>query len=203
MKCPGCEETSISKTIDAHYGQCECGTIYFLHELKPGQTTFCNDQPAARNTYDLNQIRLQRVLLEIDTVESLIDFGCGEGQFVRQTRAQGIKITGIDHNTALQLHNFVDHTVDAIFMTEVIEHLPDVTKVLTEMERVLKPTGIIYIETCFADLIKEPAMDSYVSIDIGHVSILSYQGLLMAAQRAGLEPYKSIGPTVVLLKKIR
>jgi ubiquinone/menaquinone biosynthesis C-methylase UbiE len=94
--------------------------------------------------------------------ERILDVGCGLGRFIAQDPS---RIAGIDHNkrsvtackgkgydvvlgsvTALP---FKDATFDGLYCSHVIEHLvpEEAHKLLSEMNRVLKPGGTLAIQT--------------------------------------------------------
>ncbi len=95
---------------------------------------------------------------------NILDIGCGCGFFLAAARARGWKTAGIDisqpaidyANTVLGLSvkhadssdaGFADNAFDVVTMWDVIEHLEDPVAVLAQARRVLKPGGIIVIET--------------------------------------------------------
>src|SRR2546425_5069154 len=107
-------------------------------------------------------VRLQAViqsLLGTNRPESfhVLDAGCGDGEFVAFLRGLGLQVAGIDLAQAAIVQAarrcpdadlrvgsletrlpFADAAFDAIWCTEVLEHLFDVHSILTEFNRVLK-----------------------------------------------------------------
>jgi dTDP-4-dehydrorhamnose reductase len=92
----------------------------------------------------------------------LLDFGCGSGIFVDELSKQGFDSYGLDISAeavkfgqlqgiknlgVIDAHkvNFPDNTFDAVLTLDVLEHLEDESWALAEMERVVKPGGIIVI----------------------------------------------------------
>lgn len=93
---------------------------------------------------------------EISTLKgTLLDVGCGEMPY-RTFLPEGIRYVGIDVPQAgafsMQANEeivpfdgrripFADATFDTVLCTEVLEHSPNPTALIAEMERVLKPGG--------------------------------------------------------------
>jgi len=95
---------------------------------------------------------------------SLLDVGCAAGLFVKEASNRGFRATGCDYSeTAIAYgknHFGVsiirsvaeeidspDDQYDVVTILHVIEHLPEPLKVLRELRRVLKPGGLVLIET--------------------------------------------------------
>lgn len=95
----------------------------------------------------------------LDQRDSVLDIGCGSSRIIldlpkaigldvlqrklRWVRArQGIVVRG----DCRQLP-FPDASFDAVICSEVIEHLPDVPQIQTEMDRVLRPGGTLILGT--------------------------------------------------------
>lgn len=97
---------------------------------------------------------------------SLLDIGCGDGRFLRETRAlyKNEKLAGIDTSEkaislAKQLnpelkferHDIIDSPLnsewDVITLLEVLEHIPEenLMKFVKEMVKLLKPGGFLII----------------------------------------------------------
>jgi 2-polyprenyl-3-methyl-5-hydroxy-6-metoxy-1,4-benzoquinol methylase len=92
----------------------------------------------------------------------VLDFGCGSGLFVQELAQAGYDAHGLDISDeaikfgALQgiknlgvidSHkiNFPDNTFDAVLTLDVLEHLEKTDWALAEMQRVVKPGGVIVI----------------------------------------------------------
>lgn len=61
-----------------------------------------------------------------------------------------------------------DASVDGVFIQAVLEHVIDPTRVVSEINRVLKPGGIVYAETPFMQQIHEGAYDFTRFTELGH-----------------------------------
>ena len=106
----------------------------------------------------------------------LLDVGCGPGLFLAQAREQGWEVSGADlslwaknyckENFGIDIFQgtltearFPDRSFDVVVMNDVIEHLEDPKVVLSEIRRVLKNDGVVYIST--------PDIDSFLSRSLG------------------------------------
>ena len=89
---------------------------------------------------------------------TLLDIGAGTGDFLITAKQSGWQTLGIEpsekakgiaikkgvdfiENTA----TIANHSIDAITMWHVLEHVPDVEKQIRELKRIIKPTGTIII----------------------------------------------------------
>jgi dolichol-phosphate mannosyltransferase len=98
----------------------------------------------------------------IDEDATVLDFGCGRGEFINAVHAR--RRIGVDLQQGLAEHlddgveffstsdvrvrSIADGTVDVIFCSNLLEHLPDrqtVTRLLREFERMLSATGSLLI----------------------------------------------------------
>ena len=96
----------------------------------------------------------------------ILDYGCGGGEVVAEGLRRGLDIWGTDvfyaggpaaHGAAeatgllnsriLHMEEgripFADDTFDFVFHNQVFEHVPDIDSVLSEIERVLRPHGVM------------------------------------------------------------
>ncbi len=79
-----------------------------------------------------------------------VDLGCGDGGFSKVCEAKGIKTLALDYPRFNCEKDYLpndDNSVDFITMSGVIEHLYDASHILTEINRVLKVGGLLYINT--------------------------------------------------------
>ena len=108
---------------------------------------------------------------------NILDAGCGTGNYLRKFAPLVNKMTGIDFSEEMLNHakrklpdnvnveliqgslleplSFDDNTFDMVLINQVLHHLdgdydnyPNAQKFLLEVQRVLKPSGIICINTC-------------------------------------------------------
>ncbi|MEE2665518.1 MAG: class I SAM-dependent methyltransferase [Myxococcota bacterium] len=93
----------------------------------------------------------------------LLDVGCSFGQMLRTARDAGFDPVGVETNpdTAaiarelgfevvegeLEQAGFENATFDIVHLGDLIEHVPDVFELLTEVRRVLRPDGLLILST--------------------------------------------------------
>lgn len=113
--------------------------------------------PLRRSATDFNVMYLP------STSGTLLDIGCGSGEFLLSMKSKGWAVTGIDADLkAVQLaqskglnvkngnlfnQNFKDESFDAIVLSHLIEHVYDPKKILIECKRLLKKGGKLVIAT--------------------------------------------------------
>jgi len=94
---------------------------------------------------------------------SLLDVGCGAGDFMAAMRGLGWQVTGVEtdpraverargrgldaRHTGLEQAGFDDASFDTVTMAHVIEHVHDPARLLAECRRILKPGGTLVILT--------------------------------------------------------
>lgn len=96
--------------------------------------------------------------------KKILDFGCGNGGFLRNINGCAEEIKGVEIEESARINlteegievensldEFEDNYFDVITSFQVIEHLPEPEIELKKMYRVLKPKGVIIIETPNAD----------------------------------------------------
>lgn len=105
-------------------------------------------------------------LLSPQTMETIVDIGCGVGQDVINLAKSGANIIGIDNDKNFieiakkQQHNDLQFqfiycqadnipipssTIDKVRFDRVLQHISEHEKVLNEVTRILKPNGVLQI----------------------------------------------------------
>ncbi len=93
----------------------------------------------------------------------VLDVGCGAGAYARELRAQGVEVHGVTlspsecERAAAVLHravlanvetwtpDYAPESFDAFLMSHVLEHLVDPRRTLSQLSRILRPGGHVYI----------------------------------------------------------
>ena len=108
------------------------------------------------NTYLMNQL-LSKAAIDLRASTWVLDAGSGEGRFkplFAHTHYVGVDLavgdatwdyTRLDAINTLERLPFADNTFDAAVCTQVLEHLAEPEAVLREIQRVLKPGGILVL----------------------------------------------------------
>lgn len=93
----------------------------------------------------------------------LLEIGFASGVFLRAAKAAGFNVHGLElnepnyqkvraelgstiHNVDLFRANLPADHFDVIYMRDVFEHVPEPKRMLRELQRIMKPGGLVYIE---------------------------------------------------------
>jgi SAM-dependent methyltransferase len=99
---------------------------------------------------------------ETGSYKTLLDYGCGNGRFIKEAIDEGYEITGAEYNpeivtnlkkaySSVQFFT-VDHLLalndkyDIIFLSNVIEHLTQPKQILNQLKDKLNENGIFVLE---------------------------------------------------------
>lgn len=139
----------------------------------------------------------------------VLDFGCGSGLLVEYLRDMGVEAIGFDKycsqgSSRRFIYNewsaFEKEMFDVVTMVEVIEHTSAPHDELDKIFEVLKPDGVLMIETSFTDWMNLET-DPYINPAIGHSTIFSHAGLEEVMKEKGFEVYGHINDNVRLFQK--
>jgi len=138
----------------------------------------------------------------------LIDVGCSRGHFVRTAADLGFRAEGVEpaphiaaaaraaglnvYTGLLEEQRFPERSFDAVTLFEVIEHLREPRKLLTECRRILKPGGVLLLSTgntaSWTVAAMGPRWDYFdIARDGGHISFFNPQSLRRLAAGCGFE----------------
>jgi SAM-dependent methyltransferase len=105
---------------------------------------------------------VRRLIRAQPSGRSALDVGCGTGRLLAFLEAtmSDVATTGVDIGAPPEFHAkghfarasafdlpFPDNSFDLVFCSHVIEHLVDPQAVLSELTRVCRPGGYVYVET--------------------------------------------------------
>jgi len=127
----------------------------------------------------------------------MLEIGCAYGKFLYEAKKLGWKVYGLDISPyplrfarkhyklyvkvgTLDTVKYPSNFFDCVVMIEVIEHLSNPKKTLEEVNRILKPNGLIVIQTsnidCLMSKLKGSAWGYY---NFGHLYLFSRKTLKM------------------------
>ena len=98
-------------------------------------------------------------IVKIKSKGSILDFGCGTGEFLNTMQRSGWNVTGIEPSpdarlkaeilTSIKIHDSVqgltDQKFDIITAWHVIEHVPDLNQTIQKLKSHLTKSGTIFI----------------------------------------------------------
>jgi len=158
----------------------------------------------------------------------VLDIGCGNGEMLSHLQNLGWQVMGVEpdavgthvarehfkidvRNATIEAAHLPDATFDFVTMHHVIEHLPDVTRTLKEIHRILKPGGKLMVATPnTASRGRRKFQDAWLNWDPPrHLYLFSPKNLPTAIERAGFHVIKQwtsarmAGWLLALSEKIR
>ncbi|HYW02884.1 MAG TPA: methyltransferase domain-containing protein [Gammaproteobacteria bacterium] len=160
-------------------------------------------------------------LIELSPGDRVLDLGCGEGRHtLAAAMVGGVVAVGLDRSredlrTSRRKHGelcnagvamdeiglmagdalrlpFGDASFDRVICSEVLEHIPDYRAALDEIDRVLRPGGILAVSVprfgpewvCWC------LSEAYHNVEGGHVRIFRYRRLRRDIEDLGMRCYR-------------
>jgi len=190
--------------------QCGHGTTTYTQEITDSQSRF--GEVRWTETRDILQPvvkmaarRRYEELLEFSPGRDILEVGCGTGEFLRHAHDAGHRVTGIDlsgeavryvreHHPgidvrcqSLETAGLLPASFDVIAAFHVLEHVSDPIGLLSQMKRLLRPGGLVYVRV--------PNLNSWFRRVLGrnwwgfsveHMSHFTDQSMRLALASAGL-----------------
>lgn len=158
--------------------------------------------------------KLRGALASLQPGAFVLDLGCGRGEFSSFIKELGFKPTGADLSSKVvdfcrSKHPdisfaamdspdrlpFGNGSFSAVWSSEVIEHVFDIHAWLSEVNRVLKPNGLVILTTPYHGRLKNMLIalskfDKHFDPEVSHIRFFDKSGLDRCLRRAGFEPVK-------------
>lgn len=153
-----------------------------------------------RNTIQ-NPIRIERINNLTKGVKRedvfILDWGAGFGRLVNDLKDAGyINTFGFDPYTEDFWRLPYEYKFDIIVSVECLEHLGAPFVEFDAMLRVLKPGGIVYLESGFLNAAWEDGIkdedNPYINTDAGHCTIHTHHSIDVLMLRKGFEPRQHV-----------
>lgn len=142
---------------------------HFFDEMSVGRNKKIQSNPIV----DYEQTVRSRTVLDLLSAnrgEKILDIGCGNARDIVHILEKGAQVIGVDISEGMVFEaqqelaklgfgdvllkvgdatrlDFSDGEFDKVLCSEVIEHIPEADKALSEMWRVLKPGGLLVLST--------------------------------------------------------
>jgi SAM-dependent methyltransferase len=162
-------------------------------------------------TDTLRRVTAVKILAKLRRADSILDFGCGSGRML-SAFATDFRVTGIEpdsgaRDTAIDLGHTVFESaetalannvkVDIVTLFHVIEHFYEATLELNRILELLRPGGLLVIETPNSmDVLLsryESAEFSNFTFNSHHPMLHSHRSLEQLVKRCGLEILENSG----------
>lgn len=204
-----------------------CGKAWFdesMQEFDVAEGTL----PTGKNKIRYHQ-RMGKILTDAKKVAvkdsqpaRLLDVGCSSGALLLVAKECGYEVFGAEPATKaaataqnlgfevfpgfVQDAHYPDNHFDVVTLFEVIEHLLEPAEVMREIQRILKPGGLLLIGTANANSWTVQQLGgSWEYFDIrshgGHISFFNPQSIALLGSRCGFETHKISTKRVNLVER--
>lgn len=186
MTCPVCESLvpSAGNKHGTDYFKCgACGTLFSKQLPQENMLGGLHEDETEERTKQ-NNIRTGRIGFNLKS-HTFLDYGCGNGELVKAGNEAGLQAFGYDKFATDDYKEMPSGPFDCVTMIEVAEHLSWPYEEFDDIKKLLKPSGVLYIETSFADWVN--IEDEYCDPVKGHSTIFSHKSLRQLLDKKGFE----------------
>jgi SAM-dependent methyltransferase len=127
------------------------------------------------------------------TAGKVLEFGAGDGAFVKQFRARGADVDCVEIDEGLRvglrqlggrvygdIREVAGESYDFIYSVNVLEHIPDLESEIKELRRVLRPGGVLFV---FVPAFR--MLWTSLDTEVGHVTRFTRASLVTALEGGG------------------
>lgn len=173
---------------------------------------------------------LRRFFILLTEGDSVLDVGCGNGYLLYQLRERFSRLVGLEYSAhrlnqaklnlagfhfepvlgSAENMNTIDSShIDCVVSADTIEHIPDVYAVTNELFRVLRPGGLLVINTPNIAFLKKrvllllgrfpstsqpnEGLGSDILFDGGHPHYFTFRSLSLLLEKSGFVIEERIG----------
>jgi len=162
------------------------------------------EEDAPDNIENLKNYKLLRENVTEVKGKKLLEIGCGKGTFLAKAASDGFDVYAIELNKLLienlkkitpniyteDIHDLdlEDNFFDVIYFRDVIEHIPSIGSFLKKIQQILKPGGLLFIDTHNIDSVVNSITKEFHTVIFAfeHPVHWSPKTLQLAGERAGL-----------------
>jgi len=159
----------------------------------------------------LSQYRVTIPLIQQYARGALIDLGCGTMPYRSLIEGRVARYDSLDHRPQVEgvtfqadiqaMTSIPDAAYDSAICLEVLEHVPNPFKAAAEIQRILKPGGILIVSVPHLSRLHEEPYDFFRFTRHGLVSLFQSAGfdVIQIVRRAGLLSFLSHQVSIVSL----
>lgn len=206
LECPLCDQRLFRELVSrAHpyqqrFCRCAgCGLVRMVSE-KPFQSDYWEDEAVTLNVYSNDRVRAEmraryaRYLPVIARLcggaGTLLDAGCGIGNFLLAAREAGWRVAGLEasekaariarsrgleiETSRLEESRLAPEAFDVVTLWDVLAHFEDPVGAMQVVHKTLRPGGAVFLETPNEGFWVRSAVRKLFSVSRGRIDLLGY-----------------------------